>query len=121
MGLDAATRRHNRVRAGELRHVCTIERKTELPDAMGNLVPTWSPLLTELPCSVRELSGDELWDAAKVKGKAEHVLEMRFVEGLNLKDRFDFEGRTLNIVAIRNPLESDVMQRCFVREEKTPP
>ena len=121
MGLDAATRRHNRVRAGQLRHVCTIEKKTELLDAVGNLVPTWSPWLSNLPCSLRELSGDELWDAAKTKGKAEHVLEMRFVEGLGLKDRFDYEGRTLNIVGIRDPIEMNVLQRCFVTEEKTPP
>ena len=119
MGVDAATRRLNRVRAGQLRHVAVIERATGTPDVLGDIVHTWSEI-GRRRCSLRALTGKELFDARKVKSQETHVLEMRRFDGLTSSDRISFNGRTLNIVRVSNPLEMNVLTPVFVNEETQP-
>ncbi len=122
MGLDAATRRLNRVRAGQLRHTAIIERATETEDTLGDVIETWSEI-ARLPCSMRGLTGAELFNAQKVKSRETHVIEMRQFDGLTSSDRIDFNGtgRKLNIARPpQDPLEIGVLSQVFVFEETQP-
>jgi head-tail adaptor len=122
MGVDAATRRLNRVRAGQLRHVVIIEGATETRDDLGDVKPGWGEIGRDR-CSFRALSGRELFDAHKVKSQETHVVEMRRFDGLTTSNRLrflNFEDRTFNIVRTSNPLEMDVLSQVFVVEETQP-
>ncbi len=122
MGVDARTRSLNRVRAGQLRHVAIIERATQTVDELGDVIETW-PEIAHLRCSMRGLTGQELFDAQKVKSRETHVIEMRHFDGLTASDRIDFNGtgRKLHIARPpQDPLEIGVLSQVFVFEE-TPP
>ena len=120
MGVDAATRRMNRVRAGQFRDEVIIERGTETTDALGDVKLTFNEI-GRRPCWMRGLTGKELFDAQKVKSRETHVLEMRPFDGLTSSDQLNFQGRTLNIARPpQNPLEMDVLSQVFVFEETQP-
>lgn len=76
--------------AGALRHAVTLQRKTEIANAMGEPEASWVNVQTMF-ASVRALGVVERTEAAKLVGEATHLVTVR---GLQVEptpaDRFEF-------------------------------
>ena len=90
------------MRAGQLRHLVTIESRSATPDTYGEPAQTWSTLHANQPASIEPLSGRELIAAQAVQSDVTHRVRMRYVAGVETKHRIAFGSRVFDIRAIRN-------------------
>jgi SPP1 family predicted phage head-tail adaptor len=90
------------MRAGQLRHLVTIEQRATTPDTYGEPAQTWTTLQADQPASIEPLSGRELINAQAVQSDVTHRVRMRYVAGIETKHRIVFGTRVLDIRAIRN-------------------
>ena len=92
--------------AGQLRHRVTLQSKTEARNDYGEPEHTWSDEAT-LYAKVDPLSADERTDAQQVGSQRTHKVTIRYRPGVTSEKRLRFDGRTLNITSVINPLEYD--------------
>lgn len=96
-----------RFRAGRLDRLITIERKgADILDTAGNPTEVWStlgPFRAEL---VREKSGDSATTETVREGGAVNDIQTvfsfrtRWISGLTVVDRLQFEGRAFDIIGL---------------------
>jgi head-tail adaptor len=55
------------MRAGQLRHLVTLQSRSTTPDTYGEPAQTWSNLHADQPASIEPLSGRELINAQAVQ------------------------------------------------------
>ncbi|QDU62168.1 Phage head-tail joining protein [Planctomycetes bacterium Pan216] len=90
------------VKAGELRHKATFERKTETLDDYGEPVTTWE-FLADRRAKLTAIAGNEYWLASQTKSKATHRIECRHLPGLKTADRVRIGSRTFEIESAFDP------------------
>ena len=93
-------------RAGELRHVITIERKATVSDGMGGVKETaWTPWLT-VRAKIAAVKGDEVVQSQRLSGVVNYDLTARWSPDLDKVtpgDRaIDAKGLVYDIRAIVN-------------------
>lgn len=99
------------------RHRLTIERATEAQNASGQVVKTWSTLKT-IAANVVPLSGLEAVTGLQTEARVSHRVYINYDPDLTTKDRFDFEGRTLEIISALDVDERRREMVCLVTEVK---
>ena len=106
------------MRAGLLRHRVTVQSASASADAFGQLAPAWADVGTYW-ANVQPLSGREAERARQVRADATHVVDMRIPTAITVEHRLRFDGRTLNIVEVRNVDERDRQYRVTAAEALT--
>ena len=96
------------MRAGQLRHLVTIEQRSSTPDTYGEPAQTWTTLHANQPASIEPLSGRELITAQAVQSDVTHRLRMRYVAGVQTKHRILFGSRVFDIRAVRDVNERNI-------------
>ena len=96
------------MRAGQLRHLVTVQSRSATPDTYGEPAQTWSNLHANQPASIEPLSGRELINAQAVQSDVTHRLRMRYVAGVETKHRVIFGTRVFDIRAVRNIDERNI-------------
>jgi len=96
------------VRAGLLRHRVILQSPAGTRDAMGERVTTWTDVAT-VWARVRPLSGREAVVAAQQQASTDHVVEIRYLAGVEQSWRVLFGARILVITGILNPEEKNEM------------
>jgi SPP1 family predicted phage head-tail adaptor len=91
------------MRSGQLRNRITIEAATEAPDTAGQPIRTWSPLVSRLPAKVEQVSGGETIRSRQVSAGCRTLITVRYRTDVTSEMRVVWEGRTLGIVAVRDP------------------
>lgn len=104
--------------AGSLRHVISIQEKTQTSDGMGGFTTTWADVsgLSSLRASIWPLRATERLDNAKLELSITHRIRIRYRAGITPDMRVKFGSRYFNIRSIINPDERNKMLE-FLAEE----
>lgn len=86
------------MKAGRLRHRITLERETVTKNQFGEEVPEWAPYATRW-AEVRPQGGKEFWAAQQVIDDLSHEVRLRYMPGIQAKDRLIYDGRVFDIVS----------------------
>lgn len=92
------------MRAGQLRHVVNIQSYTTTTGAYST--KTWSTV-GAIYASVKPLTGKELEHAMQIKSDATYQVICRYTDDINVKNRFSFKNKQLEILHIANIDERD--------------
>ena len=112
------------MKAGKLRHELTIESYGGTPDAMGQVIRSWSTFQATYG-SIRNLTGDELLVAQQVNGKINSEIKIRWVSGLRTDMRIitstSGASRTYNIININavDEIQETYILQCQRLEDNT--
>lgn len=103
------------MRAGQLRHLITIEDATESQDEYGEPDLTWS-MYTTAWAKVEPLSSRETVEARSVYQERTHRITMRHQDGITPNMRVNWDGRLFDIEGVRNVEERNRMLELNVKE-----
>lgn len=105
------------MRGGPLRQIVRIERQSIARDDRGQDVATWG-LVATVAADIHPLAGRELERAAQVSAETTWRAILRFSPGLDLTpaDRIVYQGRTLEIIALKNVGERNQMLEIDLKE-----
>ncbi len=96
------------MRAGLLRHLVTLEQRTDARDAYGEPLDAWTPYAT-VRAEIQPLNGREYFAAAAEASEVTTRIRIRYVTGLTTALRVRFHGlageKIYNIVSIIDPDE----------------
>ena len=91
----------------DLRQIVTLQRATITNDATTNQpIETWASLVADVPCSIETVSGGEVRRGRQMEALTTLLVRMHHLQDaatITTKDRIDWSGRTLNIVAAYDP------------------
>lgn len=104
------------MRTGRLRHVGTLQRKTETENKTGELVATWADVAEGVRCSVSPIRGREGVYAGRIRETTTHKIRMRWVSGLNPTDRLVVDGTTYEFEEVLNFENLDVYADIMAKE-----
>jgi SPP1 family predicted phage head-tail adaptor len=90
------------MRAGRLRDVVTLQRRTNTADGAGGYVESWNDL-ADVWAHVKSISGKEVFVSGQLQNEVTHRVLIRYYSGLKPNDRVVFEGRNFRIHAINPP------------------
>lgn len=86
------------MRAGKLRHLVTIQSRTEGTNSFNEPRPVWKDFAT-VYASIEPLSGREFFAAQQAQSDITHRVRMRYVAGVTAKHRIVFGDRVFDIAA----------------------
>jgi SPP1 family predicted phage head-tail adaptor len=99
------------MRAGQLRHVVTIEEPIETQDAYGGVVQTWEFFLRPF-AALEAISSREFFGSERVEADVDHRLRIRYHAGITPKMRvlhgarvFEIKGAPRDLDGRRRELE----------------
>lgn len=81
----------------------------------GTVTRDWIADVTKWRANVRQLQGQELYEAQQIQGNATHEVTGRYYPGLHRKQRFvKPDGTVLNIVSVNNVEDRNITHivRC---------
>ena len=107
------------MRAGELRHIISIQEESPTPDGMGGENLTWAAVsgMDSVPAAIWPLRSNERLDMMKLENEVTHKIRIRYRSGITTKNRVLFGPRTFNIVSLINPDERNIMLEILAVEE----
>lgn len=103
------------MKAGQLRHLVTIERPIESLSDYGETVVNWDEFAT-VNASVSPLTANETFRAQQVQFGVTHKVAMRYLPGLDSTMRIVFGNRVLHIVSIINADGRNIQLELLCRE-----
>lgn len=85
-----------------MRERITIRSKTTSPDSFGQPIPTWTPILSDIPATFHHVGGGESFRGSQVQADVIGVFEIR-VTDLVTPSGSDvlWNGKSYGIVSIR--------------------
>ena len=89
------------IQAGKLRHPIVIQSLTTTESSVGEAILT-PKKFAATRAFVEPLSGSEIYDAKQIEATATHRVTLRFLKGVKEKMQILHDGRTLDILSIRN-------------------
>lgn len=89
------------VRAGELRHLLTVQRLSTTQDEYGTPVEAWADLTPDIWGAIRPLSGKEISDGDRINGRTTHRIQIRSDFTISNDDRIKYGTRFFNVASIR--------------------
>jgi len=106
--------------AGKLRHVITIQSLSATADDLGGLTSR-TVFADNVRASVAALQGRELYKAQQVVAEVTHMIDIRWMAGVQAKMTILFNGRLFEIVAVLNPDErtKELHLLCLERNDGT--
>lgn len=87
------------IRAGNLRHVIEVQRKTETVSDSGSAVPVWSTIAT-VRAEIVTASADEFLTGFGEAEAGNVVFRMWWRPGIDTADRIVHTGKAYNVKAI---------------------
>ena len=106
------------MRAGDLRHRVTLERKEANRDAYGGELVTWQPVAT-VWAAVEPLKGREFFSASQDNAEVTGRIRIRYMPGVVPTMRVRFGQRVFDIQAVIDPEERHEELQLMVREMVT--
>lgn len=100
----------------KLRHVVTLQQRTQAANAAGEPVPTWTDAAT-LRAFVEPTGGAEAWRGMRVETSTTHVVFLRFVATVTEEKRLRWGSLTLNIDSVQDVEGRGRWLVCQCREE----
>jgi len=104
------------MRAGDLRHRITIERYTESQNDFGEVVESWSELLSTR-ASVRPISAKDIFTNSGLINETTHRVFMRYQEDIKPNDRVLYTGRIFDISSVINSEERNITIELLCKEK----
>ena len=92
------------MRAGQLRHMVTVQEKTRVSDGMGAATETWSTF-ADVWAGIWPITAGEQIDNQQIEHQLTHRVQIRYLADLKSSMRVLFGSRILEIVSIINPDE----------------
>jgi SPP1 family predicted phage head-tail adaptor len=92
------------LRAGALRHRCTIQQPTETQDTAGQPIVTWSAYVVDEPCEWQPTDGYESMRGRQLEAGTKAVFRVRYRSGYTTKMQVLFQGESYGITGI-NPVD----------------
>lgn len=96
------------MRAGALRHKVTIEHDVAEDPASGTdgqREPDWETYRENVPAQVMAVTAGEYFRGQQIAAGVTHLVETRFVAGVDSKMRLRFCSRVLEVDGVRDPEE----------------
>lgn len=87
--------------SGKLRERITIESITETRGAQGDPINTYATFLSAW-AEVTPLNGSEVFYGDRVEAIHDHAVKMRFRPGINPTMQVIHDGKTLNILSVKD-------------------
>jgi len=107
------------MRAGELKHLVSIEHKSITGTGdRGQPVFTWTALASNVPAKITPLTGRKLEIARQLVPTATHEVMTRYVANVTAHMRINFGGRILNIGNVNNKEELNFTLTFTCTEEQ---
>lgn len=104
------------MRAGQLRHVVTIQQKSVSQDAYGEETITWSDVAT-VRAGIFPKRGREYIESKQEQADITHRILLRYRSGITPSMRIVYGSRVFEIVAPPiNPAERDIQLEVMCRE-----
>lgn len=85
------------MKAGTLRHLVTIEKYTETPDAVGGISKTYATH-AQAWASIQPMLGREHFTEQRVSSEQTHRINMRYISGIESTMRITYNGRTFELI-----------------------
>jgi SPP1 family predicted phage head-tail adaptor len=95
------------ISAGKLFHEIAIEQRGDTRNAYGESVASWSSYKALEYAEVKNLSGNELIQAAQINSKINTKFVVRYDSGIRATMRIVYKSRNYNIISVDNDLERD--------------
>jgi SPP1 family predicted phage head-tail adaptor len=93
------------INPGELRHLISIEQKTETRSPSGAITNDWTEFAS-VRAKVEPTTGRELFAGMEFAAQSDHIVTIRYLPGLTTAMRINFNGRYLDILNL-----SDIEER----------
>lgn len=103
------------MQAGKLRHLLTLQQSTDVQNARGEAIETWTDE-ADLWGSIRPLTGREGFAANQMFATATHEIKVRYRAGVVPKKRFKHGTRVFDIDAVLNTDERNRELVCIATE-----
>ena len=98
------------MRAGQLRHLVTIQTLTETNNE-GNVTKSWTNDGTAY-AAIEPMSGDEKQQYQYVDGETYYNITMRYQDINSTDNRIVFDGKIFHLKNVLNHLYKNVMTTC---------
>jgi SPP1 family predicted phage head-tail adaptor len=85
-------------RAGDYRHLVTIEAPVETTDSFGQAIKSWSTFATPY-AAIEPLRGREFFASAQISAEITVRIRMRYLPGVTEKMRVVHNGKYYNIIS----------------------
>ncbi|WP_417848373.1 phage head closure protein [Thalassoglobus sp.] len=103
------------MRAGELRHLVTIQQRSVTRDDFGAESEVWTTF-SQVWAKVQPLSGQELEHAQAMHSETTHKITIRYLADMTPEMRIQHDSRTLEILSIKNLDERSIQLELLCRE-----
>jgi|DEB0MinimDraft_4_1074332.scaffolds.fasta_scaffold00561_8 SPP1 family predicted phage head-tail adaptor len=102
--------------SGRLRHVVTIEKKTESADTgYGEKSIVWAKF-AKIRANLRPISGKELFISQQHHTESKMIADIRYMPGITNEMRLVYGGLHYNIVEVRNIDQRNRHIKLFLSE-----
>lgn len=88
------------IAAGNYRHRVTVQQLATTEDELGQVLPTWTNVLTSVYACVEDLSGRELVAAQEIHGAVQASIRMRYRGSVQIGMRVVYKQKIYTIEAI---------------------
>lgn len=103
------------MRAGELRHLITIQQRSVSRDEFGAESEAWGTF-SQVWAKVQPLSGQELEHGQAMHSDTTHKVTIRHLSGVTTEMRIVHDSRTLEILSVVNRDERNIQLEMLCRE-----
>jgi SPP1 family predicted phage head-tail adaptor len=90
------------MRAGTLRHIIKIEKRKDVTDAVGQMVPTWSTLRANVPAAYEPARGREFFAAQGQIVEEPALFRIRYSADVVATMRVQFRGKVWDIASVED-------------------
>jgi SPP1 family predicted phage head-tail adaptor len=104
-----------RIAVGAMRERVTLQQPVRMTDGGGGADTSWTEVAT-LWAAVLVVGGQEHVAAEMLSGEVTHEVLLRYRSGVAPSMRFQWGGRTLDILAVLAPDGTRRRLRCLCRE-----
>ena len=103
------------MRAGELRHRLTFQKKVRTRDSFKEMVETWEDFVTVWG-SIKPLAGKRYFEASQLTAEVTGEVRIRYRSDILSTMRIIFEDKTLEIVSLVNIQERNRELLIYYKE-----
>ncbi len=114
------TRRETTVDIGSLRHLVKIQQRADQPDAYGQLIPTWTDVLSPWG-GFSSLTAKEQFQANQLSTQVTDVFTMRYPVSVTITAgmRLIFASKVYEIQAALDPDKCRTILKLYLLESQT--
>ncbi len=104
------------MRAGQLKHLLSIERVTEIQNSFGEPIKEWQEI-AKVYGSIYPIRGIERYMSMEKHARATHEINIRYISSITPKDRIIYQNRVFEIISIFNLGERNRQLKIIVEEQ----